>query len=464
MKPEIRDQTYLAARLQDHGTARQEIAAAMERLHLVFLYGVTASAGLMGGALALRKSGLFIAGLSFVVLLPTLNFWFIEMIVGQIQLIIRNSKYIREIEHRLSILIGKPFCLDPTHTTLIVTGENDDYPLGWETWLYGGETQNADRHIGLHLRFAVGLFVVLSLVSVLIYVYVFPAGSVRHFTRREVLILRFLPVVFEIIKDCYIFGQIKRAVSPLSLVPHFLKPATIRAFAMDLVTPILIRTRAIRATFTISALAAVFAQALLILLATGTRSVIQYFVVIVLATLSTAYARSRRIIDTSPPVPRTWRNSLANTGTATGLAILSSLLKAHHAGAILMTGIVSSLSAGVSDTLSHELGVLYGGTPRSILSFSRQLPGDSGAISAFGTTMGILAAFGVSSIAIFLRLLSYRSWLIASVAAFLGNVIDSLLGATLERRGILGNDGVNASCTASAAIVAIVASLLWGGN
>ena len=43
----------------------------------------------------------------------------------------------------------------------------------------------------------------------------------------------------------------------------------------------------------------------------------------------------------------------------------------------------------------------------------------------------------------------------ALVAAFLGTIVDSLLGATVERPGRLGNNGVNFSSTAFSAAFAI---------
>jgi uncharacterized membrane protein len=44
------------------------------------------------------------------------------------------------------------------------------------------------------------------------------------------------------------------------------------------------------------------------------------------------------------------------------------------------------------------------------------------------------------------------------VAGVAGNIVDSILGATLERRGILTNGGVNLSCAIAGAATAAAMS------
>jgi uncharacterized protein (TIGR00297 family) len=87
-----------------------------------------------------------------------------------------------------------------------------------------------------------------------------------------------------------------------------------------------------------------------------------------------------------------------------------------------------------------------------MLTTLRQVePGTDGAVSLAGTLLGVAAA-GIVAAAGTLALGGGWILLAASWAgALFGLFFDSLLGATLERRGWLNNDAVNFLSTASAA-------------
>jgi uncharacterized protein (TIGR00297 family) len=83
-------------------------------------------------------------------------------------------------------------------------------------------------------------------------------------------------------------------------------------------------------------------------------------------------------------------------------------------------------------------------------------PGTDGAISLVGTLTGVLAA-GIVALAGALALGGgWEMFCIASAGGLFGLFFDSLLGATLERRGWLNNDAVNFLSTISAAAFALV--------
>jgi uncharacterized protein (TIGR00297 family) len=95
-----------------------------------------------------------------------------------------------------------------------------------------------------------------------------------------------------------------------------------------------------------------------------------------------------------------------------------------------------------------------------IISFSRVDAGLDGGISLAGTTCGALAALFVGLLTWMTGLLNLQWALLSAACGFAGMLFDSVLGATLERRGLLGNDGVNFVSTVFAADVALLFSWL----
>jgi uncharacterized protein (TIGR00297 family) len=112
---------------------------------------------------------------------------------------------------------------------------------------------------------------------------------------------------------------------------------------------------------------------------------------------------------------------------------------------------LAALAEAAADTVSSEMGQVLGGRPRMITTLREAEPGTDGAVSLEGTLAGIVAAAivaGIGSIALRGNLALF--WVSGAGGVF-GLLFDSLLGATLERRGWLNNDAVNFVSTASAA-------------
>ena len=82
--------------------------------------------------------------------------------------------------------------------------------------------------------------------------------------------------------------------------------------------------------------------------------------------------------------------------------------------------------------------------------------GRDGAISVAGTLAGIVAAALVAGAGTYALSGGRTMFLIACAGGIFGLFFDSLLGATLEARGWLNNDGVNFLSTMSAAGFALV--------
>jgi uncharacterized protein (TIGR00297 family) len=121
----------------------------------------------------------------------------------------------------------------------------------------------------------------------------------------------------------------------------------------------------------------------------------------------------------------------------------------------LLAAGLAALAEAAADTVSSELGQVFGGRPRMITTLRPAAPGTDGAISAAGTLAGIASAAVVSTAGVW-ALRGHQTMSTAACAgAVFGLLFDSLLGATLERRGWLNNDAVNFLSTAGAAVFAL---------
>ncbi|HET6885262.1 MAG TPA: DUF92 domain-containing protein [Rubrobacteraceae bacterium] len=141
------------------------------------------------------------------------------------------------------------------------------------------------------------------------------------------------------------------------------------------------------------------------------------------------------------------RNAFANCAVAVTCALLYALTSSEAFAAAF----VASLGAAFADTAESELGQLYGRTPRLITTLGEVPPGTDGAISLPGTLAGIAAAALTAALGFTLGLIDTPGFaLLVALAAFLGTVADSLVGALAPR---LGNEPTNVLCTLVAAVL-----------
>jgi len=123
---------------------------------------------------------------------------------------------------------------------------------------------------------------------------------------------------------------------------------------------------------------------------------------------------------------------------------------------MLMAVVLAPLAEAAADTVSSEVGQVLGGQPRLITTLRRVAAGTDGAVSLAGTLAGVAAAVLVALAGTWALGGTHQVFWIGAAGGVFGLFFDSLLGATLERRGWLNNDAVNFLSTLSAAGTALV--------
>jgi uncharacterized protein (TIGR00297 family) len=121
---------------------------------------------------------------------------------------------------------------------------------------------------------------------------------------------------------------------------------------------------------------------------------------------------------------------VAANGGAFAVAALLAVLQPDARWVALGIG---SLAASAADTWATEIGILFGGRPRSILTFEPLAPGLSGGITAIGTLASAAGASFIVAAALALGLMTNPA-IAAALGGFGGALVDSLLGAVAQER------------------------------
>lgn len=185
----------------------------------------------------------------------------------------------------------------------------------------------------------------------------------------------------------------------------------------------------------------------------GPRALFLLYVFFALAVLATSHRKQLKANlspDGKHPQERTVGQVFANGGMAAIMGAFAIMDKPGHSLYELMLS--ASLASALSDTWSSELGMVYGRNFYNILTFKKDQKGLDGVISREGFWLGVA---GAAIIALLHGGFSKESWVIL-VAGVTGNLADSLMGASMERKHMIGNDMVNFLSTLVAALTGLV--------
>jgi uncharacterized protein (TIGR00297 family) len=166
------------------------------------------------------------------------------------------------------------------------------------------------------------------------------------------------------------------------------------------------------------------------------------------------YSRKLKLGTAESRRGRDWLQVFANLAVAAGGAVMFGISHNPKFAAAL----AAALAEASGDTVASEVGQAVGGVPRLVTSWERVPIGTDGAITVRGTLAGVSAVATVIAVCFLTGVVEGRAASIGGGAGIAAILVDSLLGATLERKRRLGNNGVNFLSTLFAATIAFVLS------
>jgi uncharacterized protein (TIGR00297 family) len=152
---------------------------------------------------------------------------------------------------------------------------------------------------------------------------------------------------------------------------------------------------------------------------------------------------------------RGYKNVFANGIVATAAAVLFGVFQQP----VFIVMYVGSVATAAADTLASEIGVT-GGIPYMITTLKKVPIGTNGGVTLVGESVALFGGLVVSLAAFFLGVITLPMVLICTLAGFVGTNIDSVVGATLENRGFLGNAGTNLLATIGGGLFSIALFIL----
>ena len=200
--------------------------------------------------------------------------------------------------------------------------------------------------------------------------------------------------------------------------------------------------------------------AFILMMAAGLAGFIPLLAVFLLTFLATrlGYQRKLRLGVAERRRGRTAAQVLANLAPSAMCAL--PVIWFPEFSELLLTAAIAALCEAAADTVSSEIGQATARSAYMITDF-RDVPiGTNGAISIEGTISGCVAASVISWISASYGIVDWRWTFVVAFAGIGGMFLDSILGATWENAGKLGNNSVNFVSNVFAADAALLVLMI----
>jgi|SRR5208282_818323 len=136
------------------------------------------------------------------------------------------------------------------------------------------------------------------------------------------------------------------------------------------------------------------------------------------------------------------------------VAALGSVVYSATGNRIWLVAALAALTEAATDTVASEIGQYCRTDARMITNWERVPAGADGGITIPGSIAGLAAGLVIAAVPTLGGILVPREFGILVSAGFAGMLIDSILGATLQRWGWISNQTVNSLSTLAAAALA----------
>jgi uncharacterized protein (TIGR00297 family) len=159
------------------------------------------------------------------------------------------------------------------------------------------------------------------------------------------------------------------------------------------------------------------------------------------------------------------------------IAAFASLVFSANGNQVWIIATIAALTEAATDTVASEMGqsvahsyvspssegdfIAKASTARLITTWRRVPSGTDGGITLIGTVAGLCGGLIIAVVATAGRMILLTDLWIPVAAGFAGMLIDSLLGATVQRRGWISNQSVNFLATLAAAALAVVMAKIF---